>query len=394
MVRRAAPARATPADIPGQRELLAVREIVHSFLYADRPEEAFQFALDRVGPVVGASLASVYLVEGASELMRLAAVHNWPEQHRPWLADVRVRVGFGPSGEAASERRVIEVPDIFADPDLEDWQDIARELGFSAIVSLPLQSAASVLGAVTFYFKNWDDFTLERRGLLRLVADLMAGAAEKSHVLDRVRRAEAAAADAQNDLERQQLLANESRRALVEFVASAVTALRYAVEGAADGEPGLSRARALVDDLALIVAVDAGTAIVTTDTFDPRVPLREAMRAVAADYPEAHLTAEEPIHALPPLHTDMEKVALILARLLARAVKATVFDGVEIRATIGATRDRVEYRVPGTSGDDVRWRFAAGVSRLLGASLETESGPAGSMVVLALPVMVERTETN
>ena len=91
---------------------------MHAFLHADRPEDAFQFALDRVGPVVGASFASVYLVDGASELMRLIAAHNWPEQHRPWLAEVRVRVGFGPSGEAASERRVIEVPDVFADPDL------------------------------------------------------------------------------------------------------------------------------------------------------------------------------------------------------------------------------------------------------------------------------------
>ena len=109
--------------------------------------------------------------------MRLAAAHNWPEQHRPWLAEVRVRVGFGPSGEAASERRVIEVPDVFADADLEDWQDVARELGFSAIVSLPLQSATAVLGAVTFYFRAWDDFTLERRGLLRLVADLMVACA-------------------------------------------------------------------------------------------------------------------------------------------------------------------------------------------------------------------------
>ena len=381
-------------DVPGQRELLAVREIVHSLLYADRPEEAFQFALDRVGPVVGASFASVYLVDGASELMRLAAAHNWPEQHRPWLADVRVRVGFGPSGEAASERRVIEVPDIFADPDLEDWQDVARELGFSAIVSLPLQSAAAVLGAVTFYFRSWDDFTLERRGLLRLVADLMAGAAEKSHLLDRVRRAEAAATDSQGDLERQLTLANASRKARVEFVGAATNALMHAVEGAAAGEPGLTRARALVDDIALLVAIDTATATVSQDSFDPRVPLREAMRAVAADHAEIHLIAEEPIQTLPTVRSDVEKVALILARLLARAANAVVLEGGEVRALVGATMDRIEYRVPGTSGDDVRWRFAAGVSRLIGATLETESGAAGTVVVLSLPVATERTDPN
>ena len=87
---RLAPPVAEPAS---QRDLLAVREIVHALLRADRPEDVFQFALDRVSPVAGASLASVYLVDGASELMRLVAAHNWPERHRPWLGAMRVRVG-------------------------------------------------------------------------------------------------------------------------------------------------------------------------------------------------------------------------------------------------------------------------------------------------------------
>ena len=98
----------------GLRELIAIREIVHAFLTADRPEEVFQFALDRVSPLVGANFACVYLIDGASELMRLAAVHNWPEQFAPFLGEMRVRLGFGPSGEAAAERRVIEVPDVTA----------------------------------------------------------------------------------------------------------------------------------------------------------------------------------------------------------------------------------------------------------------------------------------
>ena len=48
---------------------MAVREVIHAFLTADRPEEVYQFALERVSPLVGATFASVYLVDGASELM-------------------------------------------------------------------------------------------------------------------------------------------------------------------------------------------------------------------------------------------------------------------------------------------------------------------------------------
>ena len=73
--------------------------------------------------------------------MRLAAVHNWPEKYARFLGQMRVRLGFGPSGEAASERRIIEVLDVFADPSLEDWQEVANELGFRSFVALPLQTA-------------------------------------------------------------------------------------------------------------------------------------------------------------------------------------------------------------------------------------------------------------
>src|SRR5581483_6180325 len=136
------------------RELMAVREIVQAFLTADRPEEVFRFALERVSPLVGATFASVYLIDGASELMRLAAAYNWPSRYEPWLGEMRVRLGFGPSGEAASERRAIEVPDVFADPHLEDWQEVASELGFRALIALPLQTNNRLLGAVTFYFSD------------------------------------------------------------------------------------------------------------------------------------------------------------------------------------------------------------------------------------------------
>ncbi len=53
------------ASIPSDasvRELVAIREIVHAFLTADRPEDVFQFALERVSPLVGAAFASIYTI--------------------------------------------------------------------------------------------------------------------------------------------------------------------------------------------------------------------------------------------------------------------------------------------------------------------------------------------
>jgi GAF domain-containing protein len=181
-----------PAADPAHTEVALLRDLIHSLLRAEHPEEAYQFALDRTCPVVGATLASVFVVDGASELMRLAAQHAWPDRWRPWLGEMRVRVGFGPSGESVSERRVIEVADVFADPGLEDWQEVARELGFRAIVSLPLITTARVEGAATFYFASPGVPGAGTRTLLRAVADVMSVVAEKGLLRDQLRRAEAA----------------------------------------------------------------------------------------------------------------------------------------------------------------------------------------------------------
>ncbi|MDA1081520.1 MAG: GAF domain-containing protein [Gemmatimonadetes bacterium] len=383
-------------DVPGQREMLAVREIVHAFLHADRPAEAFQFALDRVGPVVGASFASVYLLEGASELMSLAAAYNWPERLRPWLADVRVRVGFGPSGEAASERRVIEVPDVFADPDLEDWQEVARELEFRALVALPLQSGTAALGAVTFYFRNWDDFTVERRGLLRLVADLMSAAAERSRLLDRMRRADAAAVEALTELDRQYIAVAHARRVGRDFIAAASDAIRPALGALADGSPAADAARRLVDDLALIAEIEGGGVTASAEPFDPRSPLRAAMRAamraVAPPDGSVHLIAEEPTHTLPVVRGDADKVGIVVARLLTRAL--LVAESGEVRASVAVVSERVEYRLPGSAGEDVEWRLAAALATMLGAELVEDAKGGVATVVFSLPIGAQERGTE
>jgi hypothetical protein len=103
----------------------------------------------------------------------LAAAHNWPERYRPFLGEMRVRLGQGPSGEAASGRRVMHVPDVFADDALAEWQDVARELGFRAIVALPLQTKNRVIGAAAFYFAQPVELNTGEHGLLRTVTDQM-----------------------------------------------------------------------------------------------------------------------------------------------------------------------------------------------------------------------------
>jgi signal transduction histidine kinase len=351
------------------RELVAVREIAHAFLTADRPQEVFQFALDHVSPVVGATFASVYLVDGASELMRLVAAYNWPSQYRPWLGDMRVRLGFGPSGEAASERRTIQVPDVFADPKLEDWQEVAEELGFRAIVALPLQTPTRVLGAVTFYFADAGGFGGEQRGLLRIVADQMAATAEKSELIEQLRRTNAALTESNAELERQYIAVLEARQLKDEFLANVSHELRtpltavmgyisLMLEGLSGPlTPGLSndltqaktasdRLLELIDDLLELTTLKRGSSEIELSAFDPRDPLREAADKTRGRRPSVQLIVDEPKVMLPAMHSDRGKIAKIVMTLIGNAYKFT--ERGEVRATLEVRNGRAIFAVQDT----------------------------------------------
>lgn len=352
----------------GVRELIAIREIVHAFLTADRPEDVFQFALDRVGPLVGASFACVYLVDGTSELMRLAAVHNWPARYAPFLGEMRVRLGFGPSGEAASERRVIEVPDVFADSGLEGWAEVAHELGFRAIVALPLQTGEGVLGAVTFYFAAAGAISAETRALLRMVADQMAATAQKARLIEDLRRANGALLETNAELERQYVALLDARRVKDEFLANISHELRTpltAVMGyLALMEEGLagpvtaeqlrtltqvkSSSQHLLDligDLLELTTLKRGGLEVFASAFDVRDPMRDAVAATRGRAEQVAIRVSEPeIGAI--MVSDRRKITKMLVALLSNAYKFTA-EG-EIRLSVQVADGRVSYRVQDT----------------------------------------------
>jgi signal transduction histidine kinase len=353
----------------GLRELIAVREIVHAFLTADRPEEVFQFALDRVSPLVGATFACVYLIDGASELMRLAAVHNWPERFSPFLGDMRVRLGFGPSGEAASERRMIEVADVFADPSLEDWQEVASELGFRALVALPLQTGQAVLGTLTFYFENAAQLSPDGRSLMRMVADQMAATAEKARLIEDLRRTNAALQDSNAELERQYVASVEARRIKDEFLSNISHELRTPLtavigyislmqEGLAgpvtqEQQKTLTQVKeasekllSLIVDLLELTTLKRGGLEVAVTRFDPTEPVRIAVASAPGPRHGVDIQVTQASDLPLSMASDSKKITKILISLLSNAYKFT-HEG-HVRVNTHASGGRIVYTVEDT----------------------------------------------
>ena len=99
--------------------------------------------------------------------MRLTAAYNWPEKYAKFLGQMRVRLGSGPSGEAAAERRAIEVLDVFADPRSTTGAKSPRSW-VSVVRRAPAADGDAVLGAVTFYFRRRSAVSAETRQSLRI----------------------------------------------------------------------------------------------------------------------------------------------------------------------------------------------------------------------------------
>jgi signal transduction histidine kinase len=402
----------TPPELAdfGTRELIAVREIAHAFHTAKRPEEVFQLALEKVGPLVGASFACVYVVDDGEEVMRLAAVHNWPQRYAKFLRQIRVKLGSGPSGEAASERRTIEVLDLLAEPSLrdsslDDWREIAMELGFRSFVALPLQSGPVVLGTVTFYFASANSVTPESRHLMRLVADQMAASAEKARLIQDLKQANAALVASNAELERQYADLFEARRVKDEFLSNIshelrtpltavigyISLMQEGLAGPVSNEQRVSLGAvkessehllSLIGDLLDLTALKRETVDAAVKEIDPRDPLREAAARTKGRREGVAFEVVEP-EEMPLMRSDPGAIARVLRALLDNAFKFT--HAGRVRASVQAVGERIVYTIedsgigiPESAQDVVFDEF-----RQLDVGMTREYGGAGLGLALA-----------
>lgn len=299
----------TAPSVTESRELLAVREIAHAYLVAERPGEVQQFALDRVTPLLGASFSLVMELGADGELLRPVAQHEWPSKHRHWIGALRVRVGDGPSGVAVAERRLVEVPDLFADAALEVWHEVAEELAFRSILAAPLETAEGPIGAIAFYFADATSLTDEQRTLVRVVADQLAAATDKARRTDALRRANAALAEANHELGEQARAwarAEQQRDEVESRVVDAMLALTAPHE-TPESHATLGRleaAHALAQASHEFTVVTRAGFSPGDDDVDPREPLREAVGRWRQRMPGAVIQVDEPTVLLPTIRAS------------------------------------------------------------------------------------------
>lgn len=355
------------------RELQAARDIAHAFLTATRPAEVYRLALERVGPLVGAAFGCVFAREDGAELLRVVAAHNWPETYAEYLNALRVRVGNGPTGQAVAEQRMVEVPDVFADPSLEDWWEPARELGFVASVSLPLILNGEPAGALTFYFREPGSLRPTDHNLLRLVADQLSATAEKAHLIEDLSAANSQLREQNVELEARYREAMEARRLKTEFLANISHELRTPLsaimgfthllregisgeltEGQSSSMERIESAAAslltMINDLLDLTHVKLGRLIVENEACDAVALARAAVSTAPQTAVPNEVRTEAPDSPV-PLVTDPVLALRMLGNLVSNAFKFAPGSTVTVRVLTepaGDSAERVLWEVEDT----------------------------------------------
>jgi signal transduction histidine kinase len=305
---------------------------------------------------MGASFGCVFLQDQEPALLRVVAAYNWPQAYANYLSTMRVRVGNGPTGRAVAENERVEVPDVFADPALEDWWDSAHELGFASSVSLPLSFEGEPVGAITLYFREPETFQEADRNLLRLVADQLAATAEKAHLIEDLQRANERLREQNIDLEARYREAEEARRLKNELLANVSHELRtpltailgytYLLREGLNGTLEKEQAAAvekiesagdsllgLINDLLDLTHLKLGRTTVELELCDAVALARACLSAAPPPAESVELRSEAPPERV-PIHTDPILVLRILQNLLSNAIKFTAQGSVTVRVRV------------------------------------------------------------
>jgi signal transduction histidine kinase len=356
------------------RELRIAGEIAQAFLSARKPHEVYRLALERVAPLVGAAFACVFLRDQEPDLLRVVTAYNWPQRYAGYLGSMRVRVGNGPTGRAVLDNASFDVADVFADPELSDWWDSARELRFRSAIALPLAVEGDPIGSLTFYFRDSEAFAEADRGLLRLVADQLAATAEKARLLEDLQQANDRLREQNVDLTARYHEAEEAKRVKNEFLANVshelrtpLTAmlgyaflLREGISGAlADDQ--LSTVRKIEEAGGQLVSLIDGLMDLTRLRLGRMEPERELCdaaslaRAAIANAPSPNAgvgllldVADERV----PIHTDPAFVLRILQSFIANAVKFTQQGSITLRLRANEAEPTEQGR---SRGNEIIW---------------------------------------
>jgi len=160
------------------RELTFVREIGQLAASTRDWDEMLRIVIDRTTGVMGAEVASLYLVERREGLLRLAATNGLNPRG---IGRATLRIGEGITGWVANAHVPLSVRDVHGDP---RWKrvpavDVER---FTSMLSVPLVMRDEVIGVLNVQTVEAREFDRTEIDFLQTIANQLAGIIDKARL--------------------------------------------------------------------------------------------------------------------------------------------------------------------------------------------------------------------
>ena len=139
-----------------------------------------------VGSKMGAHSGSIMLINKETGELKMVATFGLPDDYIERVYSKGVPITTSPSGVALKTGRYYMVPNIFEEPRTKPWMDLARELGFSSQLFMPMKRSGGVIGLLNIYMANPHEFTESEIAFVTIAASQAAAVIENARLYARI----------------------------------------------------------------------------------------------------------------------------------------------------------------------------------------------------------------
>lgn len=164
-------------------ELTSLSEVTQIITDSLNIDTVLDTIIDTIERIMGFDTCSIKLVDRRTGDLRITVARGLGPEYS---AKRSTAVGEGISGLAVKMCRPIVSEDVESDPRI-DQSHIIRRLGVKSLISFPLITKKSVMGAMTLYSYERHSFTEDEKRLLSIFANQAAGAIENARLFDSLR---------------------------------------------------------------------------------------------------------------------------------------------------------------------------------------------------------------
>jgi PAS domain S-box-containing protein len=144
--------------------------------------------LTRVGREMQAHSGSVMLVNEETGELDMVATFGLPEDYIDRIYARGVLITCSPSGEVLKTGKFYEVQDIFEEPRDKWWADLARELGFSAQLFMPMKHNGRIIGLLNIYMAEPHEYTRDEIAFVSIAASQAAATIEHARLYAKIEK--------------------------------------------------------------------------------------------------------------------------------------------------------------------------------------------------------------